>query len=66
MFARYAAARMDEADRTEIYRAYVARHLQLLAGTKVTYVELAHGAAQADFDAEQVVDDVASRIAEEG
>jgi len=63
---RYFRARAEAVDRTEIYRMYVARHLQVIAGTNLTYAELAYGGQQADFDVEQVVDDVASRIAEEG
>ena len=59
---RYAQARFQAAERDEIFRVYAAKHLQLLAGTGVSYVELAYGVGSSDFDAEQVVDDVASRI----
>lgn len=59
---RYADARMAEHETTEIYRVYVAEHLRVLCGTNVGYYEVAHGTAKADFDAEQVVDDVLSRM----
>jgi hypothetical protein len=61
-FMRYAMARFAAADRTEIYRAYIAKHLQLLAGTNVSYIEFANGTFATDFDADEVVDDVLARM----
>lgn len=66
-FMRYVRARADDADRREVYRIYVAKHLQLIAGTDLGYYEIVHGGEPADFDADEVVDDVLSRMGlEEG
>ena len=59
---RYASARMDAAGREEIYRVYVAEHLRALVGSDLHYLDVARGVKQADFDAEQVVDDVVARM----
>lgn len=57
---------MDAADDDEIYRVYVAEHLRALLGSPVGYYGLVSGES-ADFDAEQVVDGVISRMGlEEG
>lgn len=63
---RYADARVAERETSEIYRVYVAEHLRVLCGTNVGYYEVAHGTVQDDFDAEQVVDDVLTRMGIEG
>lgn len=64
-FMRYADARMSEREQTEVYRIYVAKHLQALVGSSVDYYALAHAAP--DFDAGQVVDGVISKMGlEEG
>lgn len=60
-FVRYANARIDQADREETYRIYVTEYLGGKA-FKVPYRELVHGGRQEDFDAEQVVDDVITRM----
>lgn len=57
---------MDDADRKEIYRLYVAEHLRALVGSDVRYSDLVNGAESADFDAKEVVDDVISRMGLEG
>jgi hypothetical protein len=59
-FIRYASARMDAAEREELYRVYVTEHLRALCMSDASYYEIAHG--QADFDAEQVMDDVISKM----
>lgn len=64
-FMRYADARITEHENIEIYRLYVAKHLQALVGSDVDYYGLVH--AVSDFDAEQVVDGVISKMGlEEG
>ena len=66
-FMRYALARLEADDVESVYRVYVATHLQLALGTTVGYYELVTGGGAArDFDAEKVVDDIASAIAEDG
>lgn len=63
---RYVRERSKAAEKEEIYRVYVARHLQLIAGTAVSYVELAYDFEPREFDAQAIADDIASRIAEGG
>lgn len=48
---RYASARMDEADRREIYMAYVAEHLRALLGSGASYVDLVGGGREIDAEA---------------
>lgn len=55
---RYAEARMIASERDEICRVYVTEHLRALVGSEVYYCDMVQGTRQADFDAEQVVDDV--------
>lgn len=63
---RYVRERSKAVEKEEIYRVYVARHLQLIAGTNVSYAEIAYDLEPRDFDAQAIADDVASRIAEGG